>query len=474
MVAEHRVPWIHWVHMANPLGQLVRPFVKWDDQPHGVGDFADSLLRAYRTALTEPTAPVYVCFDSDLQENPLQDVPPFPSVERYRPAPPVPAPGDALARAAELLCSAEQPVALADREGRHPAAFAALQELAALLAMPVLEGESSTSIPTRHPMNLTGAGRRLLADTDVVIGFDMADFAGAITGRPGPDRRLVSPLPADCQTINVSLDELLLRAWSSDFERLPAVDLPLLAHVGVALPQLLAACRERVERGQADRARIARRAERLAPIRADLDAQYTRDTEAHWNDRPIAVRRLHAEVYRAVKEDDWVLAVGRPVRAPGIWDFTQPRQFCGDSGGAGVGYGPGAAVGVALGLRGTGKLPVAIMGDGDYLFNPTAVWTAVHYGLPLLLVVRNNRSYYNDEEQQQMMARRRDRPLENAWIGMRMFDPAPDLAGMARSLGAYAEGPIEEPDALAPALARAVAEVRQGRVAVLDVVCDPR
>src|SRR4051812_1937833 len=61
MAAEGRVPTIHWIHTANPLGALVRPFVKWDDQPYGVGDFADSLLRAYRTALTEPTAPVYVC-----------------------------------------------------------------------------------------------------------------------------------------------------------------------------------------------------------------------------------------------------------------------------------------------------------------------------------------------------------------------------------------------------------------------------
>jgi hypothetical protein len=88
-------------------------------------------------------------------------------------------------------------------------------------------------------------------------------------------------------------------------------------------------------------------------------------------------------------------------------------------------------------------------------------------------VIRNNRSYYNDEIQQQTMARRRQRPMENAWIGMRMFDPAPDLAGMARCLGAYGEGPIEEPDALGPALQRAAEQVRQGHVAVVDVVCSP-
>jgi acetolactate synthase-1/2/3 large subunit len=474
MAAERRVPWIHWIHTANLPGQLVRPFVKWDDQPCAIGDVAESLLRAYRTALTAPTAPVYVCFDCELQERPLAEVPPFPAVERYRPAPPVPAPSEVVERVADLLCGAELPVALADRVGRSPAAFAALQDLASLLAMPVLEGEASVSIPTRHPMNLTGAARQLLPEADVVIGFDMVDFAGYLTGRPGPDGQLRSPLKPGCQTVHVSLDELLLRSWSADYERLPAVDVPVLADVGVVLPQLLAACRARLERGRLDRQRVARRAERLAPLRAELDARYQRATETHWNDRPISLRRLHSEVYNAVKDDDWVLAVGRPVRTPGIWEFTAARQFGGDSGGAGVGYGTGGAVGYALACRGTSKLPVAITGDGDYLMTPTAVWTAVHYGLPLLLVIRNNRSYYNDEEQQQIMARVRQRPLENAWIGMRMFDPAPDLAGMARCLGAYGEGPIEDPDALGPALARAVAQVRAGHVAVVDVVCSPR
>jgi acetolactate synthase-1/2/3 large subunit len=474
MEAAVRVQWIHWIHTGNLTGQLVRGFTKWDDQPFGVGDFADSLLRAYRTALTEPCAPVYVCFEADLQEEPLAPPPPFPAVERYRPAPPMAAPEESIARAAELLVGAEWPVAMADRVGRHPEAFAALQELATLLALPVLEGEGSASIPSRHPMNLTGAQQQLFPEADVVIGFDMIDYMGYLSGRPvPPERRVRSRLRPECQTINVSVDELLLRGANADHQRLPAVDVPILSPVSAALPRLLAACRALVESGKADRARIARRAERVAGMRAELEAEWQRQTAAHWNDRPISLRRLHHEVYAAVKDDDWVLGVGRPVQAPGVWDFTRARQFCGDSGGAGIGYGSGAAVGVALGQRGTGRLPVAITGDGDYLMTPTSVWTAVHYQIPLLLVIRNNRSYYNDEIQQQTMARRRQRPMENAWIGMRMFDPAPDLAGMARCLGAYGEGPIEEPDALGPALQRAAEQVRQGHVAVVDVVCSP-
>jgi len=476
MEAGLRRPWIDWIHTANLQGNLVRDFVKWDDQPHAVGDVPESLLRAYRTALTSPGGPVYVCFDAEVQEGAVQNVPPLPPIGRYRPAPPVPAPAESIEQAAQWLASAELPVICADRMGRSPEAFAALQELASLLSIPVLEGDSSVNIPSRHPMNLTGASRRLLPEADVVVGLDMVDFAGFTSTPPvKPARQARSLLKPGARTINVSMDELILRAWTTDYQRLPAVDLPMLADVGAAVPQLLAACRELVEKGKVDRGRLQRRAEQLASIRAEMQAEWDKQTEATWNDNPISLRRFFGEVYNAVKNEDWVLATGRPGRmAPGIWEFNNLRQFCGDSGGGGLGYGPGASVGVALGHRDSGKLVVAIDGDGDFLMAPQALWTAVHYKLPMLFIVRNNRSYYNDEEHQQLIAQVRQRPEENAWIGMRMGDPEPDMATICRGFGCYAEGPIEEPDAIKPALDRAVEQVRQGSVAVVDIVCKPR
>ena len=105
-----------------------------------------------------------------------------------------------------------------------------------------------------------------------------------------------------------------------------------------------------------------------------MQAAWDKETEATWNDDPISLRRFFGEVYNAVKNEDWVLATGRPGRmAPGIWEFNNLRQFCGDSGGGGLGYGPGASVGVALGHRDTGKMVVAIDGDGDFLMAPQAL-----------------------------------------------------------------------------------------------------
>ncbi len=476
MEAGLRRPWIDWIHTANLQGNLVRDFVKWDDQPHGVGDVPESLLRAYRTALTKPYGPVYVCFDGELQEGAIQTVPGVPDVGRFRPAAPIPAPDESVARAAQWLANADLPVILVDRLSRSPAAFAALQELASLLSIAVIEGDTDLSIPTNHPMNLAGAAGRLLPEADVVIGLDNVDFAGATSTPPiKPARQARSLLKPDAKVVNISLDELIQRAWTTDYQKLMTLDLPMLADVESALPQLLAACRRLVEQGKVSQSTIETRAQRLGAIRDEIRGTWRQQTEAVWNDRPISVRRLNTELYNAVKSEDFVLALGRASRlAPGTWEFTKARQYCGDSGGGGLGYGTPAAVGAALALKDTGKLAVAALGDGDFMMACTALWTAVHYKLPLLIVLRNNRSYYNDEEHQQLIAEVRQRPEENAWIGMKTIEPPVDIATVARGFGCYAEGPVDDPAALQATLARAVEQVRQGNVAVVDVVVKPR
>ena len=138
-----------------------------------------------------------------------------------------------------------------------------------------------------------------------------------------------------------------------------------------------------------------------------------------------------------------------------------------------MGYGPGAMVGGARAARDRGQLAVGIVGDGDLLMTSGALWTAVHYQIPMLVVVNNNRSFYNDEAHQQVMAQERGRPLDNAWIGMRIGEPDVDVAGLARSYGAWATGPVTQPAALPGALQQALQAVDEGRVALVDVHTSP-
>ena len=72
------------------------------------------------------------------------------------------------------------------------------------------------------------------------------------------------------------------------------------------------------------------------------------------------------------------------------------------------------------------------------MMGATAIWTAVHYKIPLLIVVCNNRSFFNDELHQERVARIRNRPVENRWIGQRISEPDIDFAALARAQGASA------------------------------------
>jgi acetolactate synthase-1/2/3 large subunit len=149
--------------------------------------------------------------------------------------------------------------------------------------------------------------------------------------------------------------------------------------------------------------------------------------------------------------------------------FEHPLDYLGYDGGGGVGSGPGMCVGAALALRDSGRLAVGVLGDGDFLMGVTALWTAVRYRIPLLVVVANNRSFFNDEVHQEKVAQMRARPVENKWVGQRIEGPDIDIAGMARAQGAMVWGSLQTVAELQAALREGLQAVRDGKVAVIDV-----
>jgi thiamine pyrophosphate-dependent acetolactate synthase large subunit-like protein len=155
------------------------------------------------------------------------------------------------------------------------------------------------------------------------------------------------------------------------------------------------------------------------------------------------------------------------------WPLRHPLDYLGSDGGGGVGGGPGISVGAALALKGSGRLAVAVCGDGDFMMGCTALWTAAHYKIPLLIVVANNRSFFNDELHQERVARTRNRPIENRWVGQRISEPDIDIAAIARAQGAQGFGAITAASDLAATFAKAIAAVDAGSVAVVDVRVEP-
>jgi acetolactate synthase-1/2/3 large subunit len=85
--------------------------------------------------------------------------------------------------------------------------------------------------------------------------------------------------------------------------------------------------------------------------------------------------------------------------------------------------------------------------------------------------MHNNRAWHQERMHVQRMADRRDRGADNGTV---LNGPAIDYAAIAKSMGMWAKGPISKPEDLAPALVRALAQVKSGQPALLDVVTQPR
>ncbi|HEV3348789.1 MAG TPA: thiamine pyrophosphate-dependent enzyme [Methylomirabilota bacterium] len=476
MDATRRRPWIDWIHTALVQGTQVRDYVKLDDQPASIAALPEAFLRAWRVARTQPMGPVYLCLDAGLQEQALERPIVLPDAMRFEPAAGPHADPRALDEAARRLAEAHFPVIVVESLGRRPEATGPLCRLAELLAAPLIdlaaESQGRPSVPAEHPLDMTDARDEAIREADVLLALDVSSFL-SVLGETDRTTREIRLLNERTQIIAVSLDDYAFRSWAHTFQSLAPIDLPIAADAGLVLPALVAAVEERLTRDRAAAGRLAR-AERIQARHAALRAEARNGVTLERSARPLAPSVLAAEVWEVIKGEDWVLANGTGKGwARRLWDWRPERSY-GGSGGAGLGYGLPAALGVALAHRGSGKVCVNLQADGDLLYVVSALYTAAHHRLPLLTVMFNNRTYGNDEAHQEAVAKARGRPVEQKVVGIRIDDPAPDFARIAQGFGVWAEGPIETAAAVGPALRRALRVVKdEGRPALVDVITRP-
>jgi thiamine pyrophosphate-dependent acetolactate synthase large subunit-like protein len=281
---------------------------------------------------------------------------------------------------------------------------------------------------------------------------------------------------AGVKIASISMNDMLVHSWANDFQALQAIDIPMSADTSIALPELTRLCRELIGNDSKKKSVFEARQKELADKHKSRRAKWLSDAQAKGSQKDISTAWLALEVGEAIKRENWVCVNGTSNGwTRRLWDFTQPNQSLGGSGGAGLGYGPGASIGAALALKGSGKFALAIQSDGDMLMTSSALWTAAKHRIPLLMVMHNNQSYYNSEEHGIEVAKFRKRPVENAPIGTHVDDPAIDFAGMARSFGVNAEGPVRNPADLRPAIERGVKYVKENQKPYLvDVIAEPR
>jgi thiamine pyrophosphate-dependent acetolactate synthase large subunit-like protein len=453
--AAKRRPWIEWIHTSKDQGALVRDFTKWDDQPASLAAAAESMLRANMIAQTVPKAPVYVCFDVSMQEEPMPAGLGLPDMSRFKvPAPAQPA-ADDLQRAIALLAGARNPLILMGRVSRSTAVWQQRIELAERLGAKVLTDlKLAAAFPTDHPLHAAPPGLRMskkgveaLREADVVLSLDWIDLAGTLKGA-WPDGK------PPAKIIQCSVDPYVHRGWSMDYQGLAPMDVQLLCDPDALVPTMLAEVKKRSDIPARSSYALVEKVGAETPMEPD---------------KHVGIRNFGWLMHRLAKKEKMTF-----IRLPLGWSgatcsFDHPLDFLGTDGGGGLGSGPGMSIGAALALRGSDRLPVAILGDGDFMMGVSAIWTAARYKIPLLILVSNNRSFFNDEIHQERVAIQRDRPVENKSIGQHIGDPDIDIAAIARAQGATGMGPVQRAGDLEGVLLEAIAAVRAGQTCVVDV-----
>lgn len=450
-------------HSAQDMGALVRDFVKWDDEATTLERFGTSAMRAYALGTTPPMGPTLLVVDSELQEMNVPDRAELHVPKLTRTAPPQ---GDAGAvrEAARWLVEAERPLIRSGKLARTAAGWDSLLELAELLQVPVDVGTYASwqDFPSWH--RLYGNGGPDYAP-DVILGLELNDMNGPVQQMRASGGR----------TISICSEYLSQGSNIHDFGTYAEVDLAIAADGEATLPALIEEVRRLTTR---DRARaFETRGERIAEAHKAQRAAELEEARYGWDASPISVPRMVAELGRQVRNDDWAIVSGH--QFTGTWqrrlmNHDRHYRYNGDCGGFGIGYDTPASVGGALAHREHGRLPIAIVGDGDFNFvGAGAMWTAAHHKIPLLTVIHNNRAYHAEVMLVQRVAGRRGRGSDKIHIGNVIKDPAPDYAKIAEGYGIYAES-VQDPNELAATFDRALERVRAGEPALVDVISQPR
>jgi len=446
-------------HSANDMGGLVRDFTKWDDAPQSVGAFAEAAVRGYKIAMTPPMGPVLIVASHETQTQPMPArAPRIPKLTMT--APPQ---GDtgAVAEAAKWLVAAERPLIMTQRHARTANGVKLLVDLAETLQAPV-DSQERMNFPTRHPLAGTGGPGY---QPDVVLCLECADVSG--TARTARAR--------NAKVINISSVDLFMKSNIQDQQHYGDVDLDMGADAEATLPALIDACRRLITTDR--KAALQARGVKLAAAHLKVRQQGVASGEAGWNASPIALSRVCAELWPMIQKDDWSLVSwqgfisGWPGR---LWNFDKHYPYIGGQGAGGIGYNAPASVGAALANKKYGRLSINIQTDGDMNYAPGVLWTAAHHKIPLLTIMHNNRGYHAEVMILERMASERARGQDRVHIGTKLWEPNINYAKMAEAYGMYGQGPITDPNDLAPALQRGLERVRKGEPAMIDVVTQPR
>lgn len=443
---------IGWGQEMRDQSALVREAVKWDYELRFPEQAAELVDRACAIASSTPKGPVYLSLPREVlcQPSPADALAQPP---RMRPALAAPQPA-ALDEAARLIAGAKHPVIIAQRGAGSAAAFAALAEMALAWGIPVSQYWAvQLAIAGDHPMSVGVDPAPWLKDADLVLVLDsIAPWSPAI-----------HRLAEGCKVVQVGQDPLASRVPIRNF---PA-DLALVGETAEIIPEL--ARRLTPHLATTARQREARRravAEAHAQRRAAVVAQARRG-----DGEPMTKEFVSLTLSQAIEgRDATVLSeLGCPLepltlRSHQAW-YQEPHA-------GGLGWSFPAALGMQL--ADPGRLVIATMGDGSYMFsNPVACHQiAEALGLSVLVLIVNNsewgavRRSVLDVYPDGFASKTNTMPLVS-------LEPSPDFVKVAEASRAFARR-VQKGAELGEVLRQAIDHVsaRKG-LALLDIRVAP-
>ena len=414
----------------------------------------DTLNFAYRAAVTGRPGPVYVQLPLDIQCTEVEGEvePPWArSVQRN-----LRAGRDDIARAAELLRAARQPLLLVGGGTAYsPGGAEAVADLVAAHPLPVMTTLTAKGVlPETHELSLGAVGRsgtecaaRAAREADLVVAVG-ARFSDNHTSnwRQG----MIYDVPRT-KIIHVDIDP-------QEIGRNYPVELGLESDAAGFLRDLATALgNEPVDRS----AWIGK----VQGFRDEWQAEI--DPIIHSDESPIHPGRLSYDVGEAIAERGRVfIDIGDVIQyAEPYMTVHRPRSWHINPGMAEMGWAAQGAPGAVVADR--DQPAVVLVGDGAFLMGPQILATCIEYDLPVIWVILNNYELGIEKKGSEKAFGRL-----HPWIKFTRPDGEPynpDFAALARSFGADGER-IEKAEEFRPALEKALAS---GRPTVLDVLIDP-
>jgi thiamine pyrophosphate-dependent acetolactate synthase large subunit-like protein len=431
----------------------VKQYTKWRWITKEVGRIPEWVAKAFKIASTLPGGPTYLMLPRDVMfehqaKAGIFQAGTFNVPMNVRPN------SKAVEKTARMLLEAKSPILLLGPEVYQSDAQKEVVELAQLLSLSVCErGRWCQVFPNQHPLFLGALRSKMRYPQNV----DLLLNLGALF--PDADESFITEKRVP--TIAAGTD---------------------VRHMGDALPleNALVGNLKETTRDLIDAIKsiaTKERIEKIAKPRFEETKTFTdrlragREAGAKkvWNNKPIEWDRLAKEIEEVADKD-----------AIMVEEFGSQRNKCLDY--LSLGYGAKTQLGRTTGSCLGWGLPAAIgvklakpdnqvwsfLGDGGMLFGQTeALWPMRRHEAPIITVIFNNRSY--NETRNRMWGRGKLQREQQKDMISHLGNPNVNFAKIAEAYDIKGEV-VADPNAIKPALKRAIKATRDGRPYLLDVL----